>query len=106
MTKKTSPVQFEPGLTYYGPHNERLMVMSVEGDQVTVRYPVSLRIETRPMREMQKFAAASDRRSYRPNRGKMRTKIEETDSHVVYLDHIHRRHKVTRKAWTAWRAKA
>lgn len=94
----------EAGKTYYGPGNQRLTVLEIVGDQVTVLHPMTLRQGTRTLAEMEEFAAGSNRRHYyHPETNDiLRTKIAEDDDHVTYQDSEGPK-KVTHEEWQQWR---
>lgn len=101
-----------PGKVYFGPENERQVVVGVDGDIVTLRHPTTFRISTRTLEEMGAFVAESDRRTYR-RAGEQRTLIErrpairsgkgKRGAEVVYLDGGGERVTVPLKDWKLWR---
>jgi hypothetical protein len=99
----SNPLQL--GRTYYGPGNERLTVLEVDGERVRVMRPVSLKEEERSLSDMLEFIKGSPFRTYDHKNGERRTKREETDTHVLYVDSTGPK-RVTLGRWKKWRAGA
>lgn len=93
------------GRTYYGPGDQRLTVMAIEGETVRVISPISLRRETRSTDEMIEFIGGSLIRSYQHANGERRVKIKETDDAVTFYETAPGGplETVPRKQWAKWR---
>lgn len=97
--------KLKAGRTYYGPNNERRTLIRVTAKGAHIMHPLSMREETIPVKDMEEFAAGSDRRTYYGKDGDTRTKVEQTDALVVYQTPDYQRHEVSREDWDKWRAK-
>lgn len=121
-------IQLEIGKSYYGPGEQRLRVLKVEGDQATVQYPLSLNEKAMSLKEVAEFIGGSARRTYqRASAGsvEIRTKVEEfavpkgdqrtlsvpgfkrmrPGKYVAYITPDKNRHIVSAAQWAKWRAK-
>lgn len=92
--------------SYFGPHERRLHVVAVKKGEVTVRHPLSLRMETIPLTDVQEFAKGSTRRTYHHEKGEVRTKIRADDKEVFYITPDGKSKTVSRKQWDRWRKSA
>lgn len=102
MSKKPPP--FVAGRTYFGPNNERLSIMRIEGDTVHVIRPLSLVQETRTVRQMSAFINGSKLRTYHHKKsGEVRTKIRETADEVTYTTPDFAIGTVEPGEWAKWR---
>lgn len=96
------------GRTYYGPGEERLTVMGINGNHVDVMRPVSLRTDRRTVKQMEKFIKGSTRRTYQHKKtGELRIKLDAAKKgDVRYMTPDHQIETVTAKGWAAWRKNA
>lgn len=114
-------MSIEIGKIYFGPGEQRLRAISVDGDQVRVQFPLSLNEKTISLQEMLDFIAGSKRRTYHRETEdgiEIRTKIEAftvrkkgdrslpRGKYVTYITPAKERHTIPAADWQEWRAGA
>lgn len=98
--------KLEAGRTYYGHDNQRVHVLSIDGGNAVVQWPISLSIETWPLDKLADFAAASKLRTYYAG-DERRTKLSADKSGVRFKDERTREeHEVSPRKWASWRKSA
>lgn len=98
--------EFESGKTYYGPNNERQTVTETTPRTVTLRHPMTYNFKTVSLKEMREFVKGSTRRSYVNKKGERRTKVDQTETDVFFINAEGQMEQVPVKAWDKWRSAA